>query len=527
MPTSHRKFHRIDASPHVIYEEETSFKTLKGIFFSTQTMRELMSEWPKILFIDGTYKLTRKGFVFVLINCMDSNNYTHVVGCAILADERSETLSAMFQAFISDNKEASESIESIITDKDLTERNVLKKLLPWVRLFLCQFHILQAMGREITPAKMTATKEEVDSCLEILNCMVKTPYKEVFDKKFEELREIAPPKILLYYLNNHHDLKEEWAKHLMIDFTFGQFTNNRTESLNSSIKLKIPLNNDLCEFIRNIFKWIEWRNTELRHKLAMTMYTTPSCNIYAQDSPEYFYLNLLTDHGFQNLVKPELKRRKLLTMKLNKGLSTFEGLDSGRSVAVTADTCECIFFRMHKLPCRHIFRAREILKLSLNSVDICNERFLKSYFLKTMPLISKDKNKISPKKDEMALNNSSTQAQSNNQSRGTLKKMNSWKTQQKHLKTTNDNFTKLKPLFDDAHRLASEHDTDHRKEFTKQFVAGWRRGHQFALIRIDTNTSSASENDDDGSTSQENQLQNLSHLSLEETTVFDISVQHS
>lgn len=514
--TAKLHFFVVGATPHVFYEEQTSSKSLKGIFFTTERMRQLMSFWPKVLFIDGTYKLTNIGFVLVLMNCMDTNNYTHVVGCAILADEQADTLSEMFKSFIEEHKKACTLLECIITDKDLTERNVLKQLLVGVKLFLCQFHTLQAMGREITPSKMDATKEEVDLSLRILECMVKTSSEDKFHRKFEELQKVAPPKILLYYLNNHHELRKEWAKCYMIDFTYGQFTNNRTEALNNSIKLQIPLNNDLCVLIHNIFKWIQYRNNKLRHDLGMALFKTKRSNIHPEDSPEYFYMCTLTDHGFK-LLFPELQRRQPLSVKLNDDHKTFTGLASGKPIAVTEKTCQCIFYKMHQLPCRHIFRAREMLKLPLSSEDICNERFLKSYYLKSQPIISDIMDKLSQKR--VGVNNSSSAIQLCNQSTQSLKETELWKTQQNSTETMNENFKRLKFLFENAHCQASEHDTEHREAFMKKVLDGWTRGYQFELVRIDDDASCATENDEDVSKiCEESRLQqDLSNLSLTKT----------
>lgn len=50
-----------------------------------------------------------------------------------------------------------------MTDKDLTERNVLKEFFPDSKMHLCQFHVFQIFQRTITKTRMNnyrRTKKE-------------------------------------------------------------------------------------------------------------------------------------------------------------------------------------------------------------------------------------------------------------------------------------------------------------------------------------------------------------------------------
>ena len=108
---------------------------------------------------NGFYKLLRKGLALSVINCCDSNNHTHVVGLGLLADETAETLESFMECFIKDHSESYQKIRCFMTDKDLTEHHVLKKLFPNAKLFLSEFHTLRTFKREIIPSKMETTQE--------------------------------------------------------------------------------------------------------------------------------------------------------------------------------------------------------------------------------------------------------------------------------------------------------------------------------------------------------------------------------
>ena len=62
--------------------------------------------------------------------------------------------------------------ECISTDKDMTERQVLKEQLPQADLQICLFHVLRAMRREITAEKLGISQAECQLALQILSTSV-------------------------------------------------------------------------------------------------------------------------------------------------------------------------------------------------------------------------------------------------------------------------------------------------------------------------------------------------------------------
>ena len=53
-----------------------------------------------------------------------------------------------------------EKVKVVISDTDMTEKNVMKSEMPEIHLQICLFHILRTFGREITPEKMGITSSE-------------------------------------------------------------------------------------------------------------------------------------------------------------------------------------------------------------------------------------------------------------------------------------------------------------------------------------------------------------------------------
>ena len=58
-----------------------------------------------------------------------------------------------------------------MSDKDITERNVLIEHLPNAKLLICLFHTLRSVRCEISSEKLGISQAERTMCLEILNKM--------------------------------------------------------------------------------------------------------------------------------------------------------------------------------------------------------------------------------------------------------------------------------------------------------------------------------------------------------------------
>ena len=66
-----------------------------------------------------------------------------------------------------------------MSDKDMTERNVLSEQFPQSKLLICLFHTLRSMRREVFTEKLGTSQGERSMCLEI-------PLKMVYVRNEEE-----------------------------------------------------------------------------------------------------------------------------------------------------------------------------------------------------------------------------------------------------------------------------------------------------------------------------------------------------
>lgn len=177
----------------------------------------------------------------------DSNGSTEVVGVGLLAYEARQTFEWFLQAFKDANTEACSRIRSIMGDKDLLKRDVLKEIFLGVPVYICRFHTLRTFKRGIS-TKIAGTKKV--ECLKLLERMVYSSSEEEYNKLYAQFREIAPDQVLHYFVKkNWHEIREDWTAYSMTNGNLKNMTNNRLESMNEKIKQVVQKSCSSVEFI--------------------------------------------------------------------------------------------------------------------------------------------------------------------------------------------------------------------------------------------------------------------------------------
>lgn len=138
----------------------------------------MFDAYPELLLIDATYKLNDLQMPLYVLMIVDGNGESEIVALWLTQCEDKETLGALMNEFKRHNKNWP-FIECIMSDKDMTERDVLIEHLPNAKLLICLFHTLRSMRREVSSDKLGISKAERTLSLEILNKMAYA--QDVFD----------------------------------------------------------------------------------------------------------------------------------------------------------------------------------------------------------------------------------------------------------------------------------------------------------------------------------------------------------
>lgn len=326
--------------------------------------------------MDATYKLLEIRTPVYVFHNEDLNGATEVVCVALLVREDRETFEWMFHKF-KDLNPASKSTKCVMTDKDILERDVIKRTFPDANLLICVFHTLRTFAREVTTTKLSITAEERESCLHLLQKMVTAKSDAQFDALQEEFDDVAPQSFQQYYDKNWRGIKNEWYTGPQFQVSsFNNTTNNRLECLNAKLKSVVKRNSSLEDFVKLLFATLKAVSDEHDHKEAMCIYKRPA-EAEAMAAAQK-YCQHVTPYAFQHL-RDQLDRVDGVHVVENVG-DIFRCKPSHGEMITTVSSCSCPFWVTMKLPCRHILAVRATSGVDPYNEGLVDKRWTTAYY---------------------------------------------------------------------------------------------------------------------------------------------------
>ena len=182
------------------------------------------------------------------------------------------TVSKMFKFFKTHNSNW-EKTQTVITDKDLTERAVLKEEeFPNAALQICMFHVEQSFRREVSMEKMRITSFERNN---ILNKCVHSFSEEKYLDNYQLLKSTKLNNVIEYFDQNWHLNRQEWVAGIVLNnLTLLNTTNNRIERLNRDIKTVCMRNASLVDFFKDFLTYLTTHFVERDHVNVRNFQTT-------------------------------------------------------------------------------------------------------------------------------------------------------------------------------------------------------------------------------------------------------------
>ncbi|XP_047145569.2 uncharacterized protein LOC124818598 [Hydra vulgaris] len=350
---------------------------LQGLFFQDFFMHSVYNAYPEFLCMDATYKLLEIRLPVYILLCEDGAGESEIAAVGLLTHEDAASLSWFVERFKSFNI-AWLKTNVFMTDKDLTEREILRSAFPGVSLLLCLFHTMRTFNREITTSKLGITSGERTSSLELIQKLAYATSEEVYDELYRLFISSSPTAVVDYFNKNWHNIRVDWV--LGLNFACGNFmnsTNNRLENFNGKLKEVIDCNSSLENFLDKFYVVLASMRNERDHKTIFQMQKV-LVDMFDPNSAEAAYKKVLTLYAAQHVLKQMSLRGDInLLQRENEYfmVNTTEGLHT-----VTWNFCSCMFRKSMHLPCRHIFAARQFLRINLFDNDLCAERWTLKYY---------------------------------------------------------------------------------------------------------------------------------------------------
>jgi len=342
-------------------------------------MKHMFSIYPEVLFIDATYKLNDLHMPLYILLAIDGNGESEIVCLWVVQSEDKVTITNLFVEFKKVNENAT-LIQCVMTDKDMTERDVIKEQFPQAALAICLFHTLRTMRREISCDKLGISQGERVMCLELFSKMAYSKSEEAYQEYYEELSQSAPRSVLDYFESNWHCIRNEWVDGLKNTLcNFMNQTNNRLESINGKLKAVITRYSGMVQFFNDLMQCIKSLKLERDHR---ALQVTMKRRVYSFTAESVLgkYSTVLTPYAFE-FVNNQLQYSQKVTVR--DDIDNFScSIDSSEGQLVTSTVnCSCTFITSMKLPCCHIFAVRRHKGLNEYTEDVCAERWKLCHFL--------------------------------------------------------------------------------------------------------------------------------------------------
>ena len=364
----------IGATVEVMSNESDS---LLGIYFQDEDMKQMFRAYPEFLCIDATYKLLELRFPVYIMLIEDGNGQSEIIAVFLLLEETEASLSKMLEIFKKYNS-AWSSVRVVMSDKDMTERQVLKASFPDADTLICLFHTLKSFRREILVEKMGITSGQRSLCLELLQQLAYAFNEEKYDEIYTQFCRSAPSTVVQYFQQQWHPIKEQWT--MGMKYATGNFlnsTNNRLECINGKLKSVISRYSSLEEFVEKFFLILRVLRAERDHKAALVAQKVPVVFHSKDNASSLSYMQHLTPYAYKFVEKQIQLKEKV---KLHVVDDKFYAMSSEGRIDVSTSSCECSSWHSMKLPCRHIFAARVKLEIDLFEATLCDERWSSSYY---------------------------------------------------------------------------------------------------------------------------------------------------
>eukprot|EP00477_Mikrocytos_mackini_P001087 GAHX01001168.1.p1 GENE.GAHX01001168.1~~GAHX01001168.1.p1 ORF type:complete len:645 (+),score=93.39 GAHX01001168.1:44-1978(+) len=240
--------------------------------YQDQLMKDLWKTYGDCLLSDSTFSMVKKKWSLFAILCVNGEAYSEIVCWFLVKNETYIKLAQVFNRL----KEVNdfEKIETWLTDKDMSERKIIREYAKNVNLGLCFFHVKRAFNRYLNFRKTGWSKEEKANKIGMLYRILVSKNQEEHDSLVQRLDPISKE----YYLKNWEPCKHEFIEVFKPGkMHLGIRTTNRCESFFQKIKNYCKKKDILENFIMNINRYISKRRCENLYELQK-IYIKRECN---------------------------------------------------------------------------------------------------------------------------------------------------------------------------------------------------------------------------------------------------------
>ena len=358
---------RKERDPEFFFEYRTDEEgRLTSMFWCDSQSRLDYQDFGDVVVFDSTYKMNRYAMPFIPFVGINSHRKTTVFGCAVVSDEKVETYVWLLETFL--RAMCQKKPRSIITDGDAAMMKAIRQVLPGVRHRLCSWHIEKNMQKHL----------HYKSLKEFRSLIYYSTSHAVWEQRWNAYVRTWQTSKTKKWLSRMYKMKHYWAASYLSDgFFLGMKSNQRSESLNSSLHLHLNFGMTMVDLVLHFENCtIRHRETEA-HDNTVSTQTSPVAITTSKDIEEacadvFTYVNFYILQGelklidqleiFEKMAGNHGSIKYLVAWKNNrKNIFIVEYTPADLNETIK---CSCRRMLRKGLPCKHILYVLKDLKLT-------------------------------------------------------------------------------------------------------------------------------------------------------------------
>ena len=363
----------------VVYEETMNSKVIKCLFWQSNYMKRLFQDFGSVIFMDGTYNLTNRGYTLVTVSVKDNHENGKMVAWALLSQETKSVMSTMLECLCEGNSDRIKDIKYVVIDKDFSEIAALHKILPHVHFVICRYHAIKAVTTYMSKVHLKSNEQKQRSVItDSFVGMVYSDNEYEYNKHWEVICSIQGSSALNSckdYLDKFwHSIREHWAFYILKTMElFDSFTNNRSEALNKNIKQRVSKNSSF----ENVIEMLMSLSNNQEKSLRVQDFESSNKVYMPQDIGDVYHEeivrigNSLVTREVLKCLENQYEKSKMVDVN---ELTTERGQTKCPRLAGS-----CKYSDTNSRPCAHLLAIRKFNK----EVMLTPEMFAKHWFQKS------------------------------------------------------------------------------------------------------------------------------------------------
>ncbi|XP_073362989.1 protein FAR1-RELATED SEQUENCE 5-like [Aegilops tauschii subsp. strangulata] len=230
---------RKDRDPDFFFEHIADAEgRLQNMFWCDSQSRRDYLDYGDVVVFDSTYKMNRYGMPSIPFVGLNNHRCTMVFACAIVSDETEATYVWLLNTFLKAN--CQKRPKSVITDGDAAMIRAIRKVLSDVWHRLCSWHIEKNMQKHLNHKSLK----------EFRALLYYATTHKVFEERWAAFVRKWQTERTKTWLHRMYRKRTLWAaSYLSGGFFLGMRSNQRSESLNSSMHLHLDYGMTIIDMI--------------------------------------------------------------------------------------------------------------------------------------------------------------------------------------------------------------------------------------------------------------------------------------